>query len=134
MINKKQYFMVWPSIFIAIIFGAMTIKSGGDVLFADGQARIAAGNYVSFVLWFNFLAGFLYITAGLGLLLKKQWAEKLSVLIAAMTLAVFAAFGIHIFMDGSYEMRTVVAMTLRSVIWLTIAMVVVNNYKQKIQN
>ena len=43
---------------VAIAFGGLTIKSGGDVLFWSEQARIAAGHYVPAVLWFNFLMGF----------------------------------------------------------------------------
>lgn len=35
---------------IAIGFGLLTIKEGGAVLFFDGTARDAAGNYVPFVL------------------------------------------------------------------------------------
>ena len=49
---------------IAIGFGLMTIREGGAVLFVDGAARQAAGHYVPFVLWFNFLAGFVYLVAG----------------------------------------------------------------------
>jgi hypothetical protein len=41
--------------------------------------------------------------------------------IAATTLIVFAAFGWHVVTGGAYETRTVVAMTLRSSIWLAIA-------------
>lgn len=134
MINKKRNLLVWLSIFIAITFGALTIKSGAAVLFTDGEARIAAGNYVGFVVWFNFLAGFLYILAGIGLLLKKIWAKNLSIIIASMTLLVFVAFGLHVFMDGSYEMRTVVAMALRSSIWVSIAIIAVNYFKQELQN
>jgi hypothetical protein len=37
-------------------------------LFGTEATRAAAGNAVPFVLWFNFLAGFAYILAGLGLL------------------------------------------------------------------
>ena len=119
---------------IAIVFGLMTIKSGGAVLFTDGEARIAAGNYVSFVVWFNFLAGFFYITAGIGLWLKQQWANKLSIAIATLTILIFVGLGLHILMDGQYEMRTVIAMTLRSVIWITIAAVSSTYNKQSIQN
>ena len=41
--------------------------------------------------------------------------------IATATLLVFAAFGVHVMTGGAYEMRTVAAMTLRSVLWLGIA-------------
>ena len=59
--------------------------------------------------------------AGLGFLLQKDWTAKLAITIAVTTLLVFAALGIHILMDGAYEMRTVIAMTLRSVIWSSFA-------------
>ena len=108
--------------FIAALFGIMTLYSGGGVLFFDGSARAAAGDYVPFVLWFNFLAGFAYIVAGAGLFLWRQWAVKLSLFIALATLLVFAAFGIHILAGGLFEMRTVGAMALRSAVWLAIGL------------
>ena len=118
---RKRPVWVWVTVIIAVVFGAMTIKSGGSVLFINGEARLAAGNYVGFVLWFNFFAGFFYIAAGLGLWLKKSWAPMLAIAIASLTLVVFAAFGIHVFNAGEYEQRTVIAMTIRSLVWTAIA-------------
>ena len=112
---------IWLISLIAIAFGLLTIRSGGLVLFVDGSAREQAGHYVPFVLWFNFLAGFVYVVAGLGLWLRRRWAVWLAVLLAAATLLVFAAFGLHVWRGGLYEARTVAAMTLRSVVWLLIA-------------
>ncbi|GAV21217.1 hypothetical protein MMIC_P2197 [Mariprofundus micogutta] len=109
---------------VAVLFGIMTLKSGGQVLFGDESYRIAAGDYVPFVLWFNFTAGFIYLIAGVGIAFRKPWAAGVSMLIAASTLLVLAAFGLYIFTDGAYEMRTVVAMTLRSTIWTVISMLV----------
>ena len=106
---------------IAVLFGVLTLKSGGEVLFFDGPGRAAAGNYVPFVLWFNFIAGFAYIAAGVGLYLWRGWAVTLSLVIAAATLLVSAAFSFHVLSSGAYEMRTVGAMALRSVVWLAIA-------------
>src|SRR5579864_849483 len=63
----------------------------------------SAGNIVPFVLWFNFIAAFAYLMAGLGLLLWKRWAAQLSAGIAVATLAVFAAFGIHVALGGAFE-------------------------------
>jgi len=128
----KRVSIIWPMVFIAIVFGILTIKSGGAVLFTNGEARIAAGNYVAFVLWFNFLAGFAYVIAGVGLWLDKSWAIKLAIGIAASTLIVFAAFAVHILLNGNYEMRTVAAMTLRSVIWSAIAIASYTYNKQSI--
>lgn len=115
--------MVLVAAIVAVLFGSMTLYSGGSVLFVDGPARAAAGNYVPFVLWFNFLAGFAYILAGVGLYLWRAWAVRLSLLIAIATLLVFAAFGLHIMAGGSYETRTIGAMSLRSTVWLVIAFI-----------
>lgn len=109
--------------FIAMAFGLLTLKEGGAVLFGDGAARAAAGNYVPFVLWFNFLAGFAYVVAGAGLWLRQCWAARLAIVLVAATALVFAAFGLHILSGGAFEARTVIAMTLRTLIWATIAVV-----------
>ncbi len=106
---------------IAIIFGLLTIKEGGTVLFGGEAARSAAGNYVPFVLWFNFLAGFAYVLAGTGMWLRQRWAARLAIAIAIATVLVFAAFLVHIGTGAAWEPRTLVAMTLRSVVWLAIA-------------
>ena len=121
MIIRKRPVWVWITAIIAVIFGLMTIKSGGSVLFINGEARLAAGNYVDFVLWFNFLAGFFYITTGIGIWLEKAWASTAAVTIAALTFLVFAAFGVHILNGGEYEQRTVIAMSMRTLVWAAIA-------------
>jgi hypothetical protein len=106
---------------VAIAFGGVTILVGGRTLFGGIEARSAAGNIVAFVLWFNFIAGFAYVIAGIGLLLRKRWAAYLSTAIAAATIAVFIALGIHIFIGLAFEARTVGAMIIRSAVWVTIA-------------
>lgn len=103
----------------AVIFGLLTIFSGGMALF--GVAEM--GNIVGFVLWFNFLAGFFYVVAGIGLALKRSWGCWLAFAIAIGSSVVLVAFGLHVFRGGAYEMRTVFAMTLRTAVWLIIALV-----------
>jgi len=56
---------------IAILFGLFTIKAGGAVLFTDSGAHQVADNYVPFALRLNFLVGFVYIAAGVGLRLQR---------------------------------------------------------------
>lgn len=108
---------------IAVGFGLLTIKEGGAVLFFDGPARAAAGNYVPFVLWFNFLAGFAYVIAGIGLWVRRRWAVALAVVIAAATALTFVAFGAYVYFGGAWEQRTLMAMSLRTLVWAAIAMV-----------
>jgi hypothetical protein len=106
---------------LAVLFGALTIFEGGSVLFGAGEAREAAGSYVPFVVWFNFLAGFAYVAAGAGIWGSRSWAPRLSLGIAVATLLVFGAFGAHVLSGGAYEVRTVAAMTLRTGFWAVVA-------------
>ncbi|MBT8341032.1 MAG: hypothetical protein HKP58_10540 [Desulfatitalea sp.] len=116
----------------AIVFGALTILSGGRGLFGSAEARAALGSTVPFVLWFNFLAGFVYIIAGAGLLLQWRWAVCLSLLIAISTSLIFAAFGFHVIQGGVFEMRTVGALTLRALFWVAVAMVAMHAQKKHV--
>ena len=110
---------------VAIVFGGLTILSGGLVLFGSTAVRLAAGNAVPFVLWFNFGAGFAYMAAGIGLLMRHRWAAWLSILIAVATVLVFAGFGLFVAEGGAYETRTAVAMSVRSAFWLLVAAVAI---------
>ena len=121
-IHQKRPLMITVAGIVALVFGAATLFSGGSVILVDGPARVAAGNYIPFVVWFNFLAGFFYIAAGIGLLLWKKWAVQLSTIIAMSTIVTFVILGIYIMQGNQYEMRTVAAMTLRSTIWSAIAL------------
>ena len=105
------------------LFDAVTVAAGGRVLFGGDAPRAAAGATVSFVLWFNFLAGFCYVAAAVGLWFRLSWAVVLSALIALTTLIVFAAFGFHVFNGGEFESRTVAAMIFRVLVWMVIAWV-----------
>lgn len=108
---------------VALLFGALTIFSGGRALFGGAEARAAVGDAVPFVLWFNFLAGFAYVAAGIGLALSRRWALGLSLAILIATALIFAAFGVHVLGGGAFEMRTVGAMTLRTGVWAVISAV-----------
>ena len=74
------------------------------------------------MLWFNFLSGFVYIIAGVGIWMQKRWAAKLAVLIVVSILIVYAILGLHILNGGLYEARTIAAMSMRSIVWAIIAM------------
>lgn len=124
----KRSLGIWFFSILALAFGLLTLKSGGTVLFIEGEARQAAGNYVPFVLWFNFSAGLVYVITGIALWLLRPWAFWLSVILACSTLIVFAAFGLHILNGGAYEMRTVVAMSLRSGVWLIMVLFIWNHF------
>lgn len=106
---------------VALAFGLATVFSGGRVLFGGEAARAAAGSYVPFIVWFNFLAGFAYIAAAAGLALGKAWAAWLALTIAAATALAFLIFGLLVLAGQPFEPRTVAAMALRTALWTGIA-------------
>lgn len=115
---------VWPKAVaaLAFIFGILTIFSGGNVLFGPPQARELAGNYIPFVVWFNFLAGFAYVIAAIGLWLNRSWANRLAAAIALATALAILGFAITITRGSAFEMRTVGALSFRFLFWTAIAM------------
>jgi hypothetical protein len=102
-------------------FGVATILAGGLVLFGPEAARAAAGRAVPFVLWANFLAGFAYVTAGVGLARGRRWAVALAAAIALGTALVVVAFAGHVAAGGAFEPRTAVALVLRAGLWAAVA-------------
>lgn len=106
----------------AVVFGLATLAEGGHVLFGGPAARAEAGNIVPFVLLFNFSAGFAYVVGGVATLLRRTWTTRVAWGLAFATLGVFAAFGLHVLSGGAYELRTVIAMTVRSGFWVTQAL------------
>ena len=123
--NRKTGLLI--AAIVALVFGALTVFSGGRALFGGADARAAVGDAVPFVLWFNFLAGFAYVVAGIGLLLRHRPALWLSLGILVATGLVFLAFGVHVLKGGAYEMRTVGAMILRIAVWAAISVVAIRN-------
>ena len=119
--NRKTGLLI--AAIVALAFGALTVLSGGRALFGAAEARAAMGDAVPFVLWFNFMAGFAYVVAGIGLIRRQRWAVWLSFVILAATVLVLLAFAAHVLQGGAYEMRTVVARILRAVVWVFISIV-----------
>ena len=97
----------------AIAFGLLTLISGGSALFG----AVDMGAVVPFVLWFNFLAGFAYVIGGLLLMTGHRLALPVALTILIATATVFAVFGWRVFAGDAFEMRTVGAMTLRTLFW-----------------
>lgn len=119
----------WMAI-AAIVFGALTVFTGGRALFGSMESRANFGKAVPFVLWFNFLAGFVYIAAGAGLLLRRREAVYTSLFIAVSTILVFVGFGVHVIGGGAFERRTIGALTIRSLFWIGVTIVSIRAMKR----
>lgn len=121
--RAASYRWARPVAVFALIFGVMTIVSGGSVLFGPTQAREWAGNYIRFVVWFNFLAGSAYVAAAIGLWLRRVWAGHLAALIAGATALVASGFAAVVLQGAAFEMRTAGALAFRFAFWAAVAAV-----------
>jgi len=112
-----------------LVFGILTLKSGGSVLFIE-SAREAAGNILIEVVWFNFIAGFLYILAAFGTWKDYPWNRKLTLFLFAAYLIMMVYFSAHVLRGGLYETRTALALSFRTLVWG--AILLASQMKQKV--
>lgn len=111
---------------VAVVFGLLSIASGGKALFGGAEM----GAVVPYVLWFNFLAGFAYVLAGIGLWLGSRWAPMLALAVALATAGVFLAFLLHVWRGGPWMGRTMGAMGLRTGVWAVIAAIALRHRRR----
>lgn len=108
---------------IAVLFAALTLFKSGQILFGPQSARDAVGDFVPFVVQFNFVAGFAYLLAGIGIFLGRRWALGMSALIALATLVTTVFFARHLLAGGAFEMQTIGALGIRSLFWIVVSLI-----------
>jgi predicted transcriptional regulator len=104
----------------AILFGLATIKEGGSVVLG-GEEACSKVRCVPFVVRFNFVAGFAYVAAGIGILVSHRSGLLLAKIIAGLTALVGLAFGVHAMTGGDYTVNTAAALSFRTGLWAAIA-------------
>lgn len=129
-LRKSSRFMKSLAVF-ALVFGLMTIVSGGGVLFGPDTARAQAGAYLPFVVWFNFFAGFVYMFAGVCIWREKALANTLATLIAVSSGLIAVIFAGFVLSGADFEMRTVGALVLRTGVWAAIAIALFASTKRQ---
>jgi hypothetical protein len=102
----------------AALFGIATLAAGGRILLGLGDAGYAV---VRPVLLFNTGMGAIYLAAAALMLRDARRGWQASVAVAAANLAVFAAILVMRARGGIVARETIAAMTLRTVVWTTIA-------------
>lgn len=116
----KKYLIKILAVFLTL-FGLVTLFIGGSVIFDLFGIRAIEGHYVLFVVWANWICGFLYLVAAYGFLKRRKWTAKVLWLAFIILVSAFLGFIIHIKSGGIYETKTVLAMTFRTLITLAIA-------------
>jgi hypothetical protein len=120
-----------PYIFGIILgaFGLLTLFLSSSVIFDLFDIRAREGNFVLFVVWANFIASILYLIASFGWLKKKPWTSSLLALAVGILIAAFIGLMIHVSNGGLHEIKTIGAMTFRTTLTLTFAIIAYFNIK-----
>lgn len=114
---------------VLIAFATATLFMSSSVIFDWFGIREMEGDYVPFIVWTNFIAGWLYLVSAYGLLKAQKWAFWILIgttLFLAIALVVLA---LYINSGGVFELKNVGAMGFR--IALTIAFSVLAYYSLK---
>lgn len=109
--------------FILAAFGGLTIFMSGSVIFDLFGIRAKEGNFVPFIVWTNFFAGWAYWVAAYGFVKEKKWTFGILISFLVILIGAFIGLKMHIEAGGIYEERTVKAMMFRMGVTATMAIV-----------
>ncbi len=116
--NRPKYLKITQKTLavLAVLFGAVTIFAGSRVLVGTSPG------YVVFfpLLVFNTLMGFVYVGVGAISWRNLHLGKMGAFAIFALNLIVLVAVGIAYTPGGELAMDSLLAMTLRTVVWLAI--------------
>ena len=100
-------------VFALLLFALLTLFLSGSVIFNLFGIREKEGNYVSFVVWANFISSILYIVAAYGLFNIKKWPVKILILTVLILVSALIGLKLHANSGGLYETKTIYAMIFR---------------------
>lgn len=98
---------------VSLLFGLITIFAGGSVIFDFFGMRAKEGNYILFVVWANFICGFLYLFASYGFFKKKDWTKDILGIAIYILIAAFVVLIIWIINNKPFETKTIFALSFR---------------------
>lgn len=126
---KKNKILLYAISLVLIAFAGSTLFMSSSVIFDWFGIREKEGDYVPFIVWTNFIAGFLYLIVAYGFLTTKRWTFW--ILAGTILLLMLALIFLLLYINrgGVYEMKTLGAMGFRII--LTLIFSVIAYYKLK---
>jgi hypothetical protein len=107
---------------LLLLFGGITLLMSSAVLLDLFDIRSKQGNYVPFIVWANWICGFIYLAAAYGFFTKQIWTRNILSSAALILIVGFVSLLFHITSGGLYEQKTVMAMVFRTVMTLGFAL------------
>lgn len=126
--NRNKILRIIVAI-VLIAFAGLTLFMSSSVIFDWFGIRDKQGNYVPFIVWINFIVGFLYLISAYGILKSNKWAVKILIFAEVLLILAFIGLAIHIDQGRTFELKTIQAMLFR--ITVTLAFAVIAYYQLK---
>ena len=126
---KKNKIVRYVVAIVLIAFASVTVFMSSSVIFDWFGIREKEGDYVPFIVWTNFIAGFLYLISAYGFLKAKKWTFWVLIGTAIFLVTALIILGLYIDAGGIFELKTVGAMGFR--ITLTFVFSLIAYYKLK---
>ncbi len=119
---NKTYTVILAT--VIIIFGLLTLFLSSSIIFDWFGIREKEGDYVSFIVWANFICAWLYLLSSFGILKQKRWPLRLLIIAAIILIVALIGFFFHINAGLKYETKTIGAMIFRISVTFVFAFVV----------
>lgn len=126
---KKNKIVRYVVAIVLIAFALVTVFMSSSVIFDWFGIREKEGDYVPFIVWTNFIAGFIYLISAYGFLKAKKWTFWVLIGTAIFLVTALIILGLYIDAGGVFELKTVGAMGFR--ITLTFVFSLIAYYKLK---
>ena len=126
---KKNKIVRYVVAIVLIAFALVTVFMSSSVIFDWFGIREKEGDYVPFIVWTNFIAGFIYLISAYGFLKAKKWTFWVLIGTAIFLVTALIILGLYIDAGGIFELKTVGAMGFRII--LTFVFSLIAYYKLK---
>jgi len=107
---------------VGFLFSIISIIEGTSVLLGMSTPGYFV---VPALLYYNILFAIVGLGASIGLWLRTQWSVRSAVTIALFHSIVLILVTVFHFVDGTFAIDSVRAMTIRSILWIAISFVTV---------
>lgn len=104
----------------AFMIGLLSIKEGGSVLLG---LSTKAYPVLPWLVWYNFVMGFVSVIAGAGLWTQRRWGGVLAAVILLSHGIVFLSLMALVMLGKTVARISTMAMLFRTAIWLVLYMV-----------
>ncbi|MEO8720458.1 MAG: hypothetical protein ABI297_03020 [Ginsengibacter sp.] len=99
-----------------MVLGLISLFMTTSVIFDLFGIRETEGNYVMFIVYANFFCAIIYLVSSYGFFKKSKWTITYLFFASSILFVAFVALLVYIQLGGSYEMKTVKAMSARLLI------------------